>query len=215
MPTTASGRQTAKQTPPRPLERRNRDDVVMASAIAVMSERGYAATSIQEVADRVGVLKGSLYHYFSSKEELLFRIINEAHEQNHAIAEAVTELRLEPVDELFEYLHRSCLSYLENVEVTNIYFAEARHLTGERRDIERAAAREFEKHIRDLVTEAQELGQITSPLDPRLLTRYVLGALNSVRSWPARPGSGKSFPNAEMAAAFVTMTRAAVGAPPA
>lgn len=212
MATTTSGRAAAKTTAPRPVERRNRDEAVMAAAISVMSERGYSATSIQEVADRVGVLKGSLYHYFSSKEELLFRIISEAHAQNRVIAEEVAALGLPAVDELFEYLRRSCMSYLENVEVTNIYFAESRHLTDERRDQVRASGREFEKHIRDLVTRAQKDGQLTSPLDPRLLTRYVLGALNNVRTWPSR--SGKSFSNSEMADAFVTMTRAAVGAPP-
>jgi hypothetical protein len=144
---------------------------------------------------------------------LLFRIVSESHEQNRVIVREVAALGLDPVDELFEYLRRSCLSYLENVEVANIYFAETRHLTGERRDQVRAAGREFEKHIRDLVTKAQDLGQITSPLDPRLLTRYVLGDLNNVRSWPSR--SGKSFTDAEMADAFGQMTRAAVGAPPA
>lgn len=76
---------------------RNRDDAVLSTAIAVMAARGYAATSVQEVADRVGVLKGSLHHYFSSKEELLFRILESSHLETTSSAQDVAPLGLSPV----------------------------------------------------------------------------------------------------------------------
>lgn len=200
-----------KAIKPRVIERRNRDEAVLAAAISVMSERGYAATSIQEVADRVGVLKGSLYHYFSSKEELLFRIINESYAESIAIAEQVAALGLPPIDELAEYLRRSCVWYLDNVERANIYFTEARHLTGDRLSQTQQRGRDFEHHVRDLVAEAQAAGEITTTLNPRLVTRFVLGALNEVRTWPSRSGRSP-FSRDEMAEAFVRLTLNALGA---
>ncbi|MFJ8816579.1 TetR/AcrR family transcriptional regulator [Amycolatopsis thermoflava] len=191
-----------------PVERRNRDDVVLATAIAVMAERGYSATSVQEVADRVGVLKGSLYHYFSSKEELLFRIVESSHLETSAIAEDVAGLGLSPFKELLEWLRRSAVWYLENRERAAIFFTDRRHLTGERRDASNAWGRTFEARIARLVDAARADGEIRDDIDPRLVARFVIGTLNDVRFWPSR--SGKPFTTEEMADALVLLTRSAV-----
>jgi AcrR family transcriptional regulator len=189
-------------------ERFNRDQNVVDAAIAVMSERGYAATSVQEIADRVGVLKGSLYHYFSSKEELLYRVLTESHAQADRIAEEVKSLGLEPVDELLEFLRQLCLWFLTHVERANIYFTESRQLTGDRLVETQQLGRKFVKHLHDLIAAARKDGQIGSPLDTVLLTDFVLGALNSVRDWPVR--SGKKFSQERMADAFVELISSAL-----
>lgn len=191
-------------------ERRNRDQNVMEAAIAVMSERGYAATSVQEIADRVGVLKGSLYHYFSSKEELLFRVLSESHAQSDKIAEEVRALELEPLEELSEFLRRECLWFLTHIDRANIYFTETKQLTGDRYRETQRMGKHFVQQLQDMIVAAKESGQVTSPMDVTLLTDYVLGSLNSVRAWPTR--SGKKFSREQMADAFVDLTRQALQA---
>ncbi|WP_211517224.1 TetR/AcrR family transcriptional regulator [Geodermatophilus africanus] len=180
----------------------------MAAAVEVMSERGYAATSVQEVADRVGVLKGSLYHYFSSKEDLLYRIVQESHTQTVQIAEDVSALGLGSLEELLEYLRREAVWFLNNRDRANIFFTDRRHLTGERLQEANAWGRYFERHLQDLVEAAQTDGHVRDDLDPRLVTRYILGGINNVRLWPSR--SGKKFTNTEIAEAFVALTRSAI-----
>ena len=51
----------------KPRRRPNREADVIDAAIEVFYQRGYAAATIQDVADKVGVLKGSLYYYIDSK----------------------------------------------------------------------------------------------------------------------------------------------------
>ena len=182
---------------------RNRNSSVMAAAISVMSEKGYSGTSVQEVADRVGVLKGSLYHYFSSKEELLFRILDASHDESVAIADAVAAMGLSPLDELKEYLTRQSLWYLKNVERANIFFTESRNLTGDRRDLVKQRGLQFEKHMRDLIAAAQEDGQIRSKVDVRLLTRFVIGSLNNIRLWPSR--SQGDFTDDQLVSALIEL----------
>jgi len=194
----------AKVAGKKPAEGQNRDSNVLAAAISVMSERGYSATSIQNVADRVGVLKGSLYHYFSSKEELLFRILDESHVEGAEIAANVAALELGPLAELTEYIRRQSLWYLANVDRANIFFTESRNLTGDRLKVTEQRAAAFAKHVRDLITEAQDAGEIQSTLDPRLLTRYVLGAMNNVRFWPSR--SELKFTKEQIVDAMIQMT---------
>jgi AcrR family transcriptional regulator len=186
----------------------NRDDSVLAAAIEVISERGYAATTIQEVADRVGVLKGSLYHYFRSKEELLFRILEESYDQNDKIVQEIRALGLDAYAELMEYLRRISLWYLGNVGRANIFFTEGRQLTGDRLDHARKKGRAYELYIHRLVALAQQDGQIRAEIDDRLITRFLLGAVNNARIWPSR--SGKQFTRDAIVEAFLELVRTAI-----
>ena len=202
---------TSKVVSPSMPKRRNRDATVMEAAVAVMSERGYSATSIQEVADRVGVLKGSLYHYFSSKEELLFRILEESHQQNNEIVARTSALGLSPFEELLEYLRQSTKWYLDNVERANIFFTESRHLTGDRLIEAQKMGRNFERYVQGLVAVSQADGDVRGDVDHRIISRYVLGSINSVRMWPTR--KGKPLKDEELVNAFVDLTRSAIRSP--
>ena len=59
-------------------QRRNRSQDVLEAAVRVFHKKGYASSSIQDIADEVGVLKGSLYHYIDSKEDLLARLFEDS-----------------------------------------------------------------------------------------------------------------------------------------
>jgi TetR/AcrR family transcriptional regulator, cholesterol catabolism regulator len=60
---------------PKGAAKKARQAEVLAAAFEVFIERGYEAATIQEIASRVGLLKGSLYYYIESKETLLFALI--------------------------------------------------------------------------------------------------------------------------------------------
>ena len=66
-----------------------REQQILDAAAVVFYEKGYAAASIQDVADAVGILKGSLYYYIDSKEDLLFEILRDAHPRVDAAPERV------------------------------------------------------------------------------------------------------------------------------
>jgi TetR/AcrR family transcriptional regulator, cholesterol catabolism regulator len=192
----------------RTIERRNRDEEVLEAAIKIMATKGYAAMTIQEVADDVGVLKGSLYHYFSSKEDLLFRVIADSYAKAAAAAEEVAALGLKPVEELFEYLRGQVHWYLSQPDRAKIYFSEARHLKGERLEQMKQRADNYEAYILALVVAAQEDGSIKSPIDPRVLCRFVEGALQGIHHWRGEPFRSRS--HEELAEDFLTLTRHAL-----
>src|SRR5258706_10705022 len=52
-------------------------EAIVAAAAKVFQKKGYHAATVQDIADAVGILKGSLYHHFKSKEELLYLIVRE------------------------------------------------------------------------------------------------------------------------------------------
>ncbi|TCO62515.1 TetR family transcriptional regulator [Actinocrispum wychmicini] len=78
----------------RRMPRADREQQMMTVAEAVFAERGYAASSMDEIAERVGVSKPMLYEYFGSKEGLLVACIRQVRAELHDLtAEAVIDAR--------------------------------------------------------------------------------------------------------------------------
>src|ERR1700761_3203397 len=75
-----------------PAKGRRRDREVLKAATTVFYRRGYADATVQDVADAVGMLKGSLYYYIKSKEELLYRLATEVHDGVDALMSEVMAL---------------------------------------------------------------------------------------------------------------------------
>jgi AcrR family transcriptional regulator len=170
-------------------ERRNRESEVMAAAIQIFHAKGYSAASIQDVADSVGVLKGSLYHYISKKEDLLFQIASESHTQAAEIIANVEKQGGPALQRLKRFLTDIMTWYLNNIERVSIYFNEGRYLTGDRLQELQRDRRSFEGYVRRLLIDAAAEGTIRHSVDPKLASLFILGALNSVATWYRKGGS--------------------------
>lgn len=173
--------------------RRNRDEEILDAAIQVFSQKGYAAASLQDVADSVGLLKGSLYHYISSKESLLYRIFQESHNEASGLMEQIDGLGQSPDARLHEFVRRMTLFYAENRARASLYFGEWRHLTGAERATVMGQRREFELYVRNILDQAESQGQTRDGIDIKLATRYLLTAVNGVVIW-YRPERALSAP---------------------
>src|SRR5947209_13931005 len=100
---------------------------ITAAACEVFWQQGYRAASIQDVADKVGVLKGSLYYYIDSKEDLLWRIIEDVHKEWAAILERAGSLNAEPLEQIHAFIRLHIEWYLNNVKGVTVVFREWRH----------------------------------------------------------------------------------------
>lgn len=201
---------TSKPKARRATERRNRDALILSEAISLMANNGYADTSMQDLADRVGILKGSLYHYFGSKEELLFRILLDAHRQS---AQANAELReqdLGPSERLLLTLRTVCRGYIDNTDRSRLYFAEGRQLTGDRLKTLRDLQRQWRDDLRALVDDVLESGESISTADPALLTQFAISGLNSFLTWLVPPIQSQ-FDDDELVETFVTALARGLG----
>lgn len=79
---------------------------ILAAALDCFAERGFAATRLEDVAQRAGVTKGTLYLYFASKEELFKAVVREAIVANIARSEERIGDASEPASRLLGYLLR-------------------------------------------------------------------------------------------------------------
>jgi AcrR family transcriptional regulator len=166
--------------------RRERD--VLDAAVKVFYERGYSDATVQDVADELGILKGSLYHYIETKEDLLFQLIEEVHAQVQAIVEEVEAADgLEPLERLELYVRKQVENNLENLERISIYYHDLNRLTGERLEYVRALRRVHDKYVASLIAEAQDEGKADKSFDARLLANCVFGTIIWTYQW-YRPG---------------------------
>lgn len=161
------------------------DDVVDAAA-RIFGEKGYAGASLEDVAEEVGMLKGSLYNYISSKEELLLAVVRSPANQLLSRAEAIRTSRV-PASEKFRQIAenhvRTIDSHLDYVRVYVQEFA-GRHEGGEWSELDRA----YIKHIEAIILEGIEQGAFEPATDPRTAALALTGALNWMTRW-YHPGS--------------------------
>jgi AcrR family transcriptional regulator len=169
-------------------QRRNRRQDVLEAAIRVFHKKGYASASIQDVAEEVGVLKGSLYHYIDSKEDLLARIFEDSAGHFLEMLEEASGLDERPVERLRSFGRSCSLWYLRNIERVAIYATEWKHLTGKRRKEVVVIRETYESSLAGLISEVKGAGEAAPDLDVKFATYFFFGSLNGLPAWYRRRG---------------------------
>ena len=118
---------TAAPAPSKAPKKRDRE--VLDAAARVFYERGYSDASVQDVADELGILKGSLYHYIDTKEDLLFRLLQETHDEIYEILEEVAALEgLNPLERLEIYIRKQVEYNIDNLLRVSVYYHDLERL---------------------------------------------------------------------------------------
>jgi AcrR family transcriptional regulator len=156
-------------------------------AARLFAERGYHGTSIGDLAEAMGVQKGSLYAHIESKQDLLYRTKREGAEAFHGALDTIDE-RL-PATEKIRLALRAHLSVVaEQLDVATVFIREWRYLDAERREEFLAERRRYEERFRALFREGRELGELRTDLDDATATLLALSAANWAYTW-LRPGA--------------------------
>jgi AcrR family transcriptional regulator len=87
---------------------------LLEAALRIFAERGYANTRLEDVAAAVGVTKGTIYHYFSTKEELLLRAVEHNHERAFGPLEEVVRVKRTPVSPTIRLFLRRAFGSLDS-----------------------------------------------------------------------------------------------------
>lgn len=166
-----------------------REREVLDAGIDLFWREGYSAASVAGIAERVGMLKGSLYYYVDSKEDLLMRIIQESHDEAVMILGEIAALEQPALERLRTFVERYVIWSLNNLERVGLYFREWRNLTGERRATVRDQRKAFEHFVAELIVAAQAAGEAPDEQDAHTLTFFVMSAVNSTWTWYRREGA--------------------------
>jgi AcrR family transcriptional regulator len=151
-------------------------------AARLFAQKGYHGTSIGDLADAMGVQKGSLYAHIKSKQDLLYETMAEGARAFHAGLDAIPEEAA--ATEKIRLALRSHLRVVaDQLDVATVFVQEWRYLEGERRDEIVAERRRYEERIRAFFREGRDLGELRSDLDDATAALLVLSAANWAYTW--------------------------------
>jgi len=169
-------------------------DEILDAAAGIIGVKGFEATSMQDIASAVNLQKASLYHHFSSKQEILLALLDHALYLLTDRLEAVRAASSSPE----EKLRQAMIAYLEIItaqqDLASVLLLEYRSLDPDLRRQHVLRRDRFEHLWRDLIAEGKTAGVFHCD-DPSLAGRAILGVLNWTVTWyrPDGPSSAEEI----------------------
>jgi AcrR family transcriptional regulator len=191
---------------------RRRQSEILEAAARVFHEKGYEATSIQDIADAVGILKGSLYYYIDSKEDLLYEILERAHEEALQNVEQVSEVEGGALARIRAFVELHLAFNARNLVRMGVFFHDFRSLGDERLAVILEARRSYERFLRELIRDGQAEQVVCPDVDPKLAAVAILGMTNWIYHWYSPDGERSA---AEIARVFGDLAVAGLACSPA
>ncbi|MGB3618592.1 MAG: TetR/AcrR family transcriptional regulator [Catalinimonas sp.] len=173
---------TLTETPKLRLERK---------ATELFRERGYAATTMRDLARRVGVEAASLYAHVRSKEELLRKICFDMADRFFAALDTAEAPGLAPAEQLRRYVTAHVSVITGHPAPAAVFLHEWRHLSEPSLTDFRALRDRYEERFRAVITAGVEAGAFRA-VDPKFTTLTVLSALNWTYQWYRPDGAMSS-----------------------
>lgn len=156
---------------------------VVLGAARVFAEHGYDQTSVPQLANELGLAAGSLYHYFSSKEQLLIAICDQLMEPLHAEAQVLLEADA-PTPERLRALIRAWVFHVIAHRDHMLVFQQERHVIdhGDQWRGVRESRKRFERLVEGVLIAVRDDG-FARLEDPRQSLAALLGMVNHTAQW--------------------------------
>ena len=176
-------------------------DQILRTAADLFRERGYRASTLDDIARRLGMSKTSLYGYFRAKEEMLAAISRETIESFTRELSLVLRSSLPPEDKLRRVVRQHVRFVIANRSFLTVFFSEEANLPA--RFARQLATRKnrYDKGVEAIVVEGIRRGAFRE-VSPRLAVFGLLGMLNWLYKWYNPSGRWGAE---EISAAFLTL----------
>jgi AcrR family transcriptional regulator len=185
-------------------------DRIVAAATELFGRHGYEATSTRQIVEAAQVTKGAMYHWFSSKEDLLTSIYRELLAEQTARLEAIAagpgpaDVRLhDAVTDLFAHMD-------EHAEPLTVWARSVHLVAGQHAAAVRAERRRYQHLFQDLVEEGQKTGVFRGDVLATVVTNTFLSGIVQIYRWfrPEGPLTRREL-GEQMVALFLDGVRSA------
>jgi AcrR family transcriptional regulator len=187
------------------------DDIVSAAA-KVFRTKGYHAATVRDIADEVGLLKGSLYHHFDSKEELLYLVVKDPIARMYRSMAEIAAADERPTDKLRRAIAAHLEAFDRHYPHLFVYLREREAVKRRFREKIGFSPKDYERCWQQILREGVESGEFRPDLDIQVASYGLLGMLNWLYKWYDPQGR---LSVREVADQFTTLALAglAAGAP--
>ncbi|NOQ95599.1 MAG: TetR family transcriptional regulator [Desulfobacterales bacterium] len=171
---------------PRPRNLQKTEEIYRVIA-RLFAYRGYHSTSMREIARELGMNQSSLYHYFASKQDILFTLMNDAMDDVLAILEEISSTDLLPEDRLNRVLSFYTQYYAGDQERLILLINEMNSLNEEYRSTLVGKQRRYVQLIKSILEELAAQGKIKQ-IDPAIATFAFFGMVHYTIKWYHKDG---------------------------
>ncbi len=162
-------------------------DAMLAAAAQLFAERGFAAASMAELAQALGVSKALLYHYYTDKEELLFDIMDRYLDGLIVLVDEVTALALQPKQHLRRLIVRFMEVYESSASYHRVLVQDSKYLSAPHRKRTRAKQRRVVGAAAAAIASCAPQLEHSALLKP--VTMVLFGMINWTFTWLREDGA--------------------------
>jgi TetR/AcrR family transcriptional regulator, cholesterol catabolism regulator len=175
---------------------------IVAGAAELFAQRGFGATSLDDIAEKLGAGKASLYYHVKNKEEILRLIFLTVLTVSEEPLRWIVEADLPPREKLSRAIEHQTAVAADRSPAMIVFYREQSHLTGPfaREIILRKKA--YERYFEQIIEEGQAMQVFQPDVDPRIITFSLLGMCNWLSQWYRPDGR---YSSQQIAAMFVNM----------
>jgi AcrR family transcriptional regulator len=160
----------------------DRREQILQAAQKLFADRGFRETNLNDVAVQLGFRRQAVYHYFQSKEDILYELIDRAGQAIATSAQPTLDADMPPAEKLAEVVRNHVRQLLTNIDVFRIQFSELFKLNGERADGLRRDMAAYVHSIAKVIKAGQKDGSfIDIPASTQAL--LILGMCNGTTDW--------------------------------
>jgi len=161
-----------------------RREQILLAAQKLFAERGFRETNLNDVATQLGFRRQAVYHYFRSKDEILYELIDRAGQAIATSAQPMLDADIAPAEKLAEVVRNHVRQLLNNVDIFRIQFSELFKLNTDRADELRRDMSNYVHSIANVIKEGQEDGTFVD-VPPTTQVLLILGMCNGTTEWYA------------------------------
>lgn len=164
-----------------------RESEIYEVATRVFRDKGYHGTSMRDIADELGIQKPSLYHYISSKQDLLFRIFEQG---TGALTDQLDEIVRSDASATVK-LERAVESHLtalcDQLEFFTVYLREQKFFSGKQMQQVRLEAQRHADLLEKIVNQGIAAGEFRH-VDAKVTALAIIGMCNWLFQWYSPQG---------------------------
>jgi AcrR family transcriptional regulator len=151
-------------------------------ASGLFRERGYAGTSVRDIAQALNLQGGSLYAHVASKEDVLWAIVTRAADHYQSLVGPIAVSVAPPQERLRDMIRAHVAVVTSSQRDAAVFLHEWRLLSPDRRTELGARRDAYEGLFRKVIAEGSAVG-IFRTVDPKLTAMAILSALNGIATW--------------------------------
>ena len=162
---------------------------LMRVSVELFAENGYAQTSVQQIVDAAGVTKGALYHYFKSKDDLLFDIYDRILSLQMAHVDEIVARGLGPVETVRLVCEDVIITSIEWLHEGTVFFRSQHMLSAERQHEVKRRRREYNDAFEAILTAGRASGDFRTDIPAAILIANFFSDVHYLAQWYSPGGS--------------------------